>query len=66
MEIVAWHKTFRLIVFIYCQEVTGMAFWVHISQNGNVEGETRHVVDAMNGTLDVILHTDGVQGVGNV
>ena len=43
-----------------------MAVRVVVRYNGNVEGETRHVNDAIKGTLDVVLHIDSVQDVGNV
>lgn len=43
-----------------------MAVRVDVRQNGNVEGETRYVDDATKGTLNVVLHIDSVQGMGNV
>ena len=43
-----------------------MAVRVVVRYNGNVEGETRYVNHAIKDTLDVVLHIDSVQDMGNV
>ena len=43
-----------------------MAVQVDVRYTGNVEGDTHHVDDATKGTLDIVLHNDGVQDMGNV